>query len=97
MVRKVKQIDRNLEEMLEDEVLFERIEEDPIMVVTALEALTQAIAHNISVLNEKFMESKTKNQNLKDELISLREEMKKRRKVDDLLVSLKENILEQPE
>ena len=83
--------------MLEDEVLFERIEEDPIMVVTALEALTQAIAHNISVLNEKFMESKTKNQNLKDELISLREEMKKRRKVDDLLVSLKENILEQPE
>ena len=34
---------------------------------------------------------------LKDEFISLREEMKKRRKVDDHLVSLKENILEQQE
>lgn len=36
-------------------------------------------------------------QNLKDELISLREDMKKTRKVDDHLVSLKENILEKQE
>ena len=37
------------------------------------------------------------NLKLKDELISLREEMKKRRKVDDNLAPLKENILEQQE
>ena len=34
---------------------------------------------------------------MKDELISLREEMKKRRKVDDNLVPLKENIMDKQE
>ena len=64
-------------------MLFERTDEDPITVATTLVALTQATSHNISVLNEKVMEVESENQNLKDELISLREEMKKRRKVDD--------------
>ena len=49
------------------------------------------------MLNEKVMEIESYNQKLKDELINLREEMKKGRKVDDHLVSLYENILEEQE
>ena len=67
------------------------------MVATTSTPLTQDIACNISVLNEKVLEAESENQNLKDKLINLREEMKKRRKVDDHLVPLKENILEQQE
>ena len=96
-VRKVKQVDGTLEEMQEDEVLFERTDKDPMMVATTSSTLTQAIVHNILVLSEKVMEAKSKNQNLKDEIINLREEMKKRRKVYDHLVPLKKNILEQQE
>ena len=91
----MKKYDVALVEMQEDEVLFERTNEDPIMVATTSTNLTQANAHNISVLNEKVLQVESKKQNLKDELISLREEMKKRRKVDDHLVPLKENVLDQ--
>ena len=79
--------------MKNDEVLFEKTDEDPIMVATASTTLTQAISHNISLLNEKLLETESENLKLKDELICLREEMKKMRKVDDHLVLLKENIL----
>ena len=78
-------------------MLFERIDEDPIMVAIASTSLTQTISHNILVLNEKVMEAELENQKLKDEFISLRAEMKKRRKVDDHLVLIKENILKQQE
>ena len=49
------------------------------------------------MLNEKVLEVESKNQKLKDELISLREYMKKRSKVGNHLVQLKENIREQQE
>ena len=49
------------------------------------------------VLNENILLTELENWRLKDELISLREEMKKRRKVYCHLVPLKENILEQQE
>ena len=75
-------------------MLFERNDEDPTMVATTL---TQVLAHNISMLNEKVMEVELENQKLNGELISLREEMKKMRKVDDHIVSLKEKILEKQE
>ena len=52
----MKQADGTLEEMEEDEVLFERTDEDPIIVGTNSSALTRVVAHNISVLNEKVME-----------------------------------------
>ena len=78
-------------------MLFERTDEDPIMAATTLVSLTQATAHNISVLNEKVIEAESENQKLKDELISLREEMNKRRKFDDHLVPLTEKIMEQQE
>ena len=52
--------------MKEDEVLFERTDEDPIMVATTSTTLTQAIAHNISVLNEKVLEVESESQKLKE-------------------------------
>ena len=67
------QANATLEEMQEDEVLFERTNEDPIMVATTLVALTQATTYNISMLNEKVIEVESQNQKLKDELIILRE------------------------
>ena len=53
-VRKMKQSDGTLEEMQEDEVLFEKTDKDPLTVAIALVALTQATAHNITILNEKL-------------------------------------------
>jgi hypothetical protein len=57
-VRKVKQSDGTLEEMKENEVLFKKIDEDPVIVATTSLALTQATGHNITVLNEKLLETK---------------------------------------
>ena len=59
--------------------------------------LTQATAHNVTMLNEKLLQTESKNIELKDEIISLREEMKKRRKLENSMIPLKENILEQQE
>jgi hypothetical protein len=94
-VRKVKQSNGTFKDMQEVEVLFEKTDEDLVIVVIALASLTQATAHNITVLNENILELELENIKLKDELINLQEEMKKRRKVDDNLVPLKENIMEQ--
>ena len=49
----MKQVDGTLEEMQEDEVLFKRTNEDPIMVATTSTTLTQATTHVVSVLNER--------------------------------------------
>ena len=65
-------------------------------IATSSVSLTQATAHNITVLNEKLFEVELENIKLKDEIISLQEEMKKRRKVEDR-IPIKENILEQQE
>ena len=54
----MKQSDGTLEEMHEDEVLFKKIDEDPVIVATASSTLTQATTHNITVLNEKLLEVK---------------------------------------
>ena len=58
--------------------MFEKTDEDPMTVAIASKNLTQDIANNITVLNEKLLEAELENLKLKDELISLREEMKKR-------------------
>ena len=47
--------------------------------------------------NEKLSQAESENIKLKDEIISLREEMNKRRKVENEMTPLKENILEQQE
>ena len=60
-----------------------------------LATLSQAIAPNVTILNEKLSQAKAKDNNLKDEIISLKEEMNKRRKVEFDLTPLKISILEQ--
>ena len=62
-------------------------------LATTSAALTQATTHNVTMLNEKLSQTESKNIKLKDEIISLREEMNKRRKVDNDMIPLKENIL----
>ena len=58
-VRKVKQSDGTLEEMQEDEVLFKKTNDDYLTVATSSTTLTQAIAQNITILNEKLLETKS--------------------------------------
>ena len=58
-VRKVKQSDGTLEEMWEDEVLFDKTVEDLVTIAIALASLTQATSHNITVLNENILEAKS--------------------------------------
>ena len=52
----MKKNDGTMKELQEDEVLFEKIDEDPVTIAIASTALTQATAHNITVLNEKLLE-----------------------------------------
>ena len=66
-----------MKEVQEDEVLFEKTNEDPVTVDTITTTLTQATTQNVTILNEKLLETKFENIKLKDEIISLREEMKK--------------------
>ena len=42
MFRKVKEADGNLRDINEDKVLFERTDEDPMLVAITLDALSQA-------------------------------------------------------
>ena len=49
------------------------------------------------MLNEKLSQANFENVKLKDEIISLREEMSKQIKVESNMTPLKENILEQQE
>ena len=67
-IRNEKQNDGTFKEVQEDEILFEKTNEDIITVATAPAALSQAESNN---------------NKLKDEVISLREEIHKRKKVED--------------
>ena len=77
--------------------MFEKIDEDPVTIATTSTTLSQATAHIVTMLNEKLSQAHSKNIKLKDEIISLKEEMHKRRKVECDMIQLKENILEQQE
>ena len=66
-------------------------------IATTSTTLSLATAHNVTILNENLSQAKSKNIKLKDDIISLEEEMNKRRKVECDMTSLKENILEQQE
>ena len=97
MIRNEKQNDGTLKEVQEDEVLFERTDEDPITVATASTTLSQATVHNVTMLSEKLSQAESDNYKLKEEVISLREEIHKRRKVDDETTPLRATILKQHE
>ena len=84
-----------MKEIQKDEVLFEKIDEDPVTVATTSVALSQDTAHNVTMLNEKISQAESENTKLKDEIISLKEEMNKRRKVECDMTLLKGSLLEQ--
>ena len=71
-----------MKEIQEDEVLFDKTDEDIVTIETTSTSLSQATAHNVTMLNENLSQAESKNTNLKHEIISLKEEMNKRRKVD---------------
>jgi hypothetical protein len=96
-IKSKKQNDRTLKEVQEDEVLFERTVEDPINMATTSTTLSQATAHNVTMLSEKLSQVESDNNKLKDEVIRLREEMHKRIKVDDETTLLRATILNQHE
>ena len=83
-----------MKEIQEDEVLFEKTDEDPVTVATTSTTLSQATAHNVITLNEKISQAKSENTKLKDEIINLKEEMNQRRKVECDMTLLKGSILE---
>ena len=70
-----------MKEVQEYDVLFEKTDEDLVTVATASTTLSQVTAHNVTVLNEKLSQVKLHNNKLKDEIIDLKEEISKRRKV----------------
>ena len=84
-----------MKEIQEDEVLFEKIDEDLVTVATTSTTLSQATTHNVTILNEKLSWAESDNNKLKDEIISLREEMSKMRKVECDITPLKAIILQQ--
>ena len=88
---------RTMKEIQEDEFLFENTHEDLVTVEKTLATLSQATAHNVIVLNEKLSQAESDNNKLKDEIISLKEEMNKRRKMECDTTPLKMRILEQHE
>ena len=57
-VLKVKQSDGTLDEMQDYEVLFEKMDEDHVIVATSLDSLAQSTSHNITILNDKLLETK---------------------------------------
>jgi hypothetical protein len=69
-IRNEKQNDGTLKEVHEDEVLFERTNEDPITAATASAALSQAIVHNVTMLSEKLSQAESNNTKLKEEVIN---------------------------
>ena len=69
-----------MKDIQEDEVLFEKTDEDPVTVATTSTYLSQATTHNVTVLNEKISPAKSDNNKLKHEIISLKEEMNKKKR-----------------
>ena len=67
------------------------------MVATASVALSQAIAHNVTMLSEKLSQVESDKSKLQSEIISLRAEVNKRRKVECETTLLWATILEQQE
>ena len=96
-IRNEKQNDGSLKEVQEDEILFEKTDEDPIIVATTSAALSQAIAHNVTMLSEKLSQVESDKSKLQSEIISLREKVNKRRKVECETTPLRATILEQQE
>ena len=57
--------------------------------------LSNATVHNVTMLTDKLSQAESDNNRLKDEVLNLRAEIKKRRKVDDEITPLRATILNQ--
>ena len=64
------------------------------MSATKSTTSSQDTAHNVTMLNEKISQFESENTKLKDKIISMKEEMNKRRKVECDMTLLKEIILD---
>ena len=96
-IRNQKQNDRTLKEVQEDEILFEKIDEDLITVATSSTTLSRATAHNVTMLSEKLSKAKLDKSKLQSEIITIRVEMNKKTKVECETTSLRATIMEQQE
>ena len=96
-IKNNKQNDGTLKEVQEDEILFEKTGEDPITIATTSAALSQSTSHNVTMLSEKLSQEESNKTKLQSEIISLRAEVNKRRKVECETTSLRATILEQQE
>lgn len=67
-----------MKQFQEDEVLYENTDEYSLTIATTLEALSQYISYNVTILNENISQVESDNNKLKDEIISVKEEMSKR-------------------
>ena len=94
-VRSEKQNDGTIKEVHEDEILSEKTDEGPITVATTLTTLSNSTIHNVTMLSDKLSQVESDNNRLKDEVLSLKEEIKKRRKVEDGTTPLRATILDQ--
>ena len=65
------------------------------MVATASSALSQDTVHNVNALSEKLSQVESDNHKLKEEVINLKAEIHKQRKVDDETTLLRTTILDQ--
>jgi small-conductance mechanosensitive channel len=68
-----------------------------VTVATTSTALSQATSPNVTMLNENISQEELENTKLKDEIINLKEEMNKQRKVECDMTPFKVSILEQQE
>ena len=48
-----------MKEIQEDEVLFEKTNEDPVTVATTSTTLSQSTAHNVTMLNENLSQAES--------------------------------------
>jgi hypothetical protein len=58
-VQSAKHDDGTMKEVQEYEVMFEKTDEDPVTIAPTSTTLTQAIAHNITMLNENLLQTKS--------------------------------------
>ena len=94
-IRNEKQNDGILKEVQEDEILCEKTHEDLITIATTSATLSQATADNVTMLSEKLSQAESDKSKLQSEIISLRAEMNKRRKMECETTPLRATILEQ--
>ena len=88
-IQNEKQNDETMKQIHEDEGLFKKIDEDLVTVATTSTTLSQATSHIVTMLNGKLSQEESENIKLKGEIINMKEEMNKQRKVEYDMTPLK--------